>query len=105
MKIGNSMVMLADENPQWGTKSALSLGGSPISVHIYCQDADALFQRAVAAGCTATCPVMDAFWGDRYGKVKDPFGIEWGIATHKEDLTEVQVGERAAAFFASMAGK
>jgi uncharacterized glyoxalase superfamily protein PhnB len=102
MKIGNSMLMLTDENPQWGSKSAITLGGSPVSVHIYCENVDALYNRAVAAGCTPTYPVMDAFWGDRYGKLKDPFGIEWGIATHKEDLSEEEIGKRAAAFFASM---
>lgn len=103
LKIGNSMLLLTDENPQWGSRSAASIGGSPISLHIYCDNADALFNRAVAAGCTPTMPIMDAFWGDRYGKLKDPFGIEWGIATHKEDLTEAEIGKRAAAFFSNMA--
>lgn len=102
MKIGNSMVMLTDENPQWGTKSGVTLGGSPVSLHIYCENVDTLYNRAVAAGCTPTFPVMDAFWGDRYGKLKDPFGIEWGIATHQEDPSEEEVAKRAAAYFASM---
>jgi uncharacterized glyoxalase superfamily protein PhnB len=105
MKIGNSMVMLSDENPQWGSKSATTLGGSPVSLHIYCENADSLYNRAVQAGCTATVPMVDMFWGDRYGKLKDPFGIEWGIATHKEDVPPAEMGKRAAAYFASMAGK
>ena len=104
MKIGNSMVMLSEENPQWGTKAPQTLGGTPVSLHIYCEDVDALFNRAVAAGCTATYPIMDAFWGDRYGKLTDPFGHAWGIATHKEDVSSEECGKRAAAWFASMAG-
>jgi uncharacterized glyoxalase superfamily protein PhnB len=101
MKIGNSMIMLSEENPQWDTKSPKTLGGTPVSLHIYCEDVDALFNRAVAAGCTVTFPVMDAFWGDRYGKLTDPFGHIWGIATHKEDLSEEEISRRAAAWYAS----
>lgn len=104
MRIGNSTVMLSQESPQWGTKAAETLGGSPVSLHLYVQDADKAFQRAVDGGCEVAAPLMDAFWGDRYGKVKDPFGLQWGIATHKEDLTEKEVAKRAAAWFASMGG-
>jgi uncharacterized glyoxalase superfamily protein PhnB len=102
MHIGNSAVMLSQENPQWEMKSAETMGGSPVSLHIYVDDADKLFQRAVDAGCEIAAPIMDAFWGDRYGKVKDPFGLQWGIATHKEDLSEEEIGKRAAEWFASM---
>jgi len=102
MRIGNSTVMLTDENPQWGMKSPQTLGGSPASLHIYTENADAMFARAVNAGCEATMPIMDAFWGDRYGKVKDPFGHEWGIATHKEDLSEQEIEKRATKWFATM---
>ena len=105
MRIGNSSVMLAEENPQWGSKSPATLGGTPVSLHIYCENVDALFNRAVAAGCTVTYPVMDAFWGDRYGKVTDPFGHIWGIATHKEDVSVEECGKRAAAWFASAAAQ
>ena len=105
IRIGDSALMLVDENPQWGSKSPKALGGSPVSLHLYVDDADSLFQRAVAAGCTVTMPIMDAFWGDRYGKVKDPFGHEWGIGTHKEDLTPEEMGKRAKAAFAAMAAK
>lgn len=101
MRIGDSTVMLTDENPEWGSRSALTIGGSPVSLHVYVEDADAFFDRAVTAGCEATMPLMDAFWGDRYGKVKDPYGIEWGIATHVEDLSPEEMDKRAQAFFAS----
>ena len=102
MRIGNSTVMLTDENPAWEAKSPATLGGSPASLHIYVHNADALFDRAVKAGCTAAMAMHDAFWGDRYGKVKDAFGYQWGIATHKEDLSPEEIGKRAAQHFASM---
>ena len=102
MRIGNSTFMLTEENEQWGMK-APGPGGSPVSMHIYVEDADKLWNRAIGAGCTEKAPLMDAFWGDRYGKLTDPLGHEWGIATHKEDLTEGQIAEGAKAFFANMA--
>jgi uncharacterized glyoxalase superfamily protein PhnB len=102
MHIGNSTVMLTDENPQWNLKSPQTLGGSASSMHIYVDDADKYYERAVEAGCEVVAPLMDAFWGDRYGKVRDPFGHEWGVATHKEDLTPEEIGKRAAEFFATM---
>lgn len=102
MRIGNSTVMLTDENPQWEMKSPETLGGSPVSLHLCVDDADKLFNRAVQAGCEVKAPMMDAFWGDRYGKVADPFGHQWGLATHKEDLTEQEIGKRAAEWFANM---
>jgi uncharacterized glyoxalase superfamily protein PhnB len=105
MRIGNSTVMLGDENPEWGSRSPLTLGGAGVSLHLYVDNADALFQRAVSAGCTPIMPMMDAFWGDRYGKLKDPFGHQWGVATHKEDVTPQEMGKRAEAFFASMAAQ
>jgi uncharacterized glyoxalase superfamily protein PhnB len=105
MRLGNSTVMLSDENPQWGAKSPKTLGGSPVTLHLYVDDADSVYQRAVAAGCTVAMPIMDAFWGDRYGKVKDPFGHEWGIGTHKEDLSPEEMDKRAKAAFAAMGAK
>ena len=101
--IGNSTLMLSQENPQWEMKSAETLGGSPISLHVYVEDSDSVFKQAVEAGCHEIMPVTDMFWGDRYGKVVDPFGIQWGIATHKEDLTEDQLQERANEWFSQMA--
>ena len=102
IKIGDSLIYLADENPRWETKSAKTIGGSPVSLHLYVQDADALFKRAVAAGAVVKMPMMDAFWGDRYGKVVDPFGVQWGIATNKEELTGDEIAVRAVEFMKSM---
>ena len=102
MRIGDSMVMLTEANPQWGLKSPKEYGGSPATLHIYVEDADALFQRAVEAGCEVKFPIMDAFWGDRYGKLLDPFGHEWGIATHQEDLSDREIAKRQEEYFASM---
>ncbi len=102
MRIGNSTVMLTDENPAWQMRSPRSVGGSPASLHIYTRNADAVYQRALDAGCTASTPLQEAFWGDRYGKVKDPYGYEWGIATHTEDLTADEIGRRAAEWFSKM---
>jgi uncharacterized glyoxalase superfamily protein PhnB len=102
MRIGNSMVMLSQENPQWQMKSAETIGGSPVSLHLYVEDVDKAFKRAKDAGCQEVAPLMDAFWGDRYGKVADPFGLQWGLATHKEDVSEAECAKRAAAWFAWM---
>ena len=102
MRIGDSPVMLTEENPQWGTKSPRTLGGSPVSLHLYVKDVDAAFRRATQAGCEVTMELMDAFWGDRYGKVRDPYGHEWGLATHKEDVPPEEMGRRAQEWFTSM---
>ena len=102
-RIGNSTVMLTEENEQWGMKSAESFGGSPASLHLYVDDVDSAFQTAVDAGCTPVAPVMDMFWGDRYGKVADPFGYQWGIATHVEDVPEEELIQRGQAWLEQMA--
>lgn len=99
IQIGNSIVMLVDE--MQFARSPQSLGGSPVTIHLYVEDADGWFGRAVKAGAKPSMPIMDAFWGDRYGKVTDPFGHEWSIATHKEDLTPEQIQKNAEAFFAN----
>jgi uncharacterized glyoxalase superfamily protein PhnB len=100
IKIGDSFVMLADEFPEMGGgKSPEALGGSPVGLMIYVPDVDATFNQAVAAGAKVKMPPTDMFWGDRYSKVTDPFGHEWAIATHKEDLTPEQMSERAAKAF------
>jgi len=104
MRIGDSAVMMTDENPAWNCKAPATLGGSPVSLHLYVPDADALFERAVKAGCKPTMPLMDAFWGDRYGKVEDPYGHQWGIATHKEDVTPAEMERRAKEWMANMGG-
>lgn len=91
LKIGDSMLMLADENPRWGIVGPKSLNGSPVFVHLYVEDADATVSRAQAAGAKITMPVADQFWGDRYGQLEDPFGHRWSIATHTRDLSEQQM--------------
>lgn len=107
IQIGNSIVMMGDENPTAENcgKSAETLGGSPISFYVYVPNADATFKQAVTVGGTATMPVADMFWGDRAGQIKDPFGYSWMIATHTQDLTTEQVRKGAQAFFAQMAKK
>lgn len=98
--IGDSHVFLADEFPDMG--SCAPSGSSPVTIHLYVPDVDAVHAQAVAAGATAPMPVMDMFWGDRYGKVVDPFGHHWSIATHKQDLTPEQMAEGMKAAFAEM---
>jgi len=85
--IGDSIIMLADEFPEFGALSPQSTGGSGTGLHIYIEDVDSAFDRAVKAGATVEMPVADMFWGDRYGKLRDPFGHKWSIGTHKADLS------------------
>ena len=99
LRIGDSALFLLDESPAWGTKSPLSLGGSPVTIHLYVEDVDAVFERAMRAGAEVTMPVADQFWGDRYGKLVDPFGHHWSIATHVEDLSPQELARRQAAAF------
>lgn len=85
--IGDSIVMLGDEFPEFGAVSPESTGGSSMGLHIYVKDVDAAFDRAVKAGARVEIPVSDQFWGDRYGRLKDPFGHKWSIATHTKDMS------------------
>jgi len=85
--IGDSIIMLADEFPQYGSLSPESTGGTSTQLHIYLDGVDAAFDRAVKAGATVLMPVMDQFWGDRYGQLKDPFGHKWSIGTHIKDMS------------------
>jgi uncharacterized glyoxalase superfamily protein PhnB len=87
LMIGDSIVMLADEFPDYGALSPESVGGTAMGLHIYVDNVDDAFARAVKAGAQVEMPVMDQFWGDRYGKLKDPFGHKWSIATHTKDLS------------------
>jgi PhnB protein len=96
LQIGDSKLFLADEFPEYG--SVGPDGGSSVTIHLYVTDANAAFARAVEAGATVSMPVSDMFWGDRYGKVIDPFGHHWSIAEHLEDLTPEQMMEKMAAF-------
>lgn len=95
LRIGDSKLFLADEFLEYG--SAGPGASSPVTIHLYVTDADAAFVRAVDAGATVTMPLADMPWGDRYGRVVDPFGHHWSIAEHLEDLTPEQIQERMAA--------
>ena len=91
LKIGDSIVLLSDEFPHGGSRSPNSIGGSAVTLHIYTEDVDKVFNQAVNAGATIVMPVMDMFWGDRYGQLKDPFGHIWSIATHNQDLSQEEI--------------
>ncbi len=93
IRIGDSIVMLVDEFPDMGAASPLALKGSSVTIHLYVENADAAFERAVKAGATVQMPLEDRFWGDRYGQLTDPFGHAWSIATHVRDLTSEQIAE------------
>lgn len=97
LKIGDSHVMLADEFPEKNIRGPKSLGGSPVTIHLYVEDVDAVAKRAVAAGAKELMPVTDQFYGDRAGKFEDPFGHLWYISTHKEDLSPEEIAKRAKA--------
>lgn len=100
IKIGDSHLMLSDESPMSsGMKSPKTLGAATGGVMVYVEDADALYQRAVAAGATVVQPIADMFWGDRMGNIVDPFGQGWSIATHKEDVTPAEMERRARALY------
>jgi len=91
IRIGDSLVMLADEYPEWGSFGPNSLKGTTVTIHLYVEDADSQFNQAIAAGCTVHMPMADMFWGDRYGIVKDPFGHLWAIATHIRDVSPEEI--------------
>jgi PhnB protein len=92
--IEGSLLMMADENAEWGTKGPLTLGGNPMSFGLYVKDADAAFQKAIDAGATSVMGVEDMFYGDRVGQVMDPFGYKWMIATHIEDVSFEEMQSR-----------
>ena len=102
IQIGDSRIMLGEESPEMGAVSPQTLGGTPVALNIYTEDCDALFKRAIGAGATAKMPPADMFWGDRYGKVGDPFGHGWGILTRKENVSEADMGRRAQEWMSSM---
>ena len=102
LKIGDSIIFLADEFPGGPTKSPQTLGGATASLHLYVPDVDAAFKQAIAAGGREIMPVTDMFWGDRFGQLHDPFGHSWSIATRKEILTPQETEQRAQAFWAQM---
>ena len=100
IKIGDSPIMLADEFPGCSNRSPQSLGGSPVGIMLYVTDVDAAFQKAVDAGAKVEAPLEDMFWGDRYGKLTDPFGHSWSLATHKEDVAPAEMQKRMQAAMA-----
>jgi len=102
-KIGDSYLFLAEEMPDWGSKSPQTLNGTATAICLYVGDADAVFNQAVSAGAKVVMPLADQFWGDRYGKLADPFGHEWAVATHLEDLTPEEMKKRQEVAMAQMA--
>jgi PhnB protein len=101
LEIGDSVVMLSDPMPQQSVKSPSQLGGTSASLMLYVEDVDEFVQQAVDAGATITMPVEDQFWGDRFGKVTDPFGHDWSIATHVEDVSPEEMAKRGQEAMAS----
>lgn len=99
VRIGSSILWLADEMPVMGCVSPLALNGSPVTLHIYTADVDAMCEQAKSAGAEVKMPPQDMFWGDRYCQVRDPFGHTWSIATRKEELSEEEIKKRAATAF------
>jgi PhnB protein len=99
LRLGDSLIMLSDEFPEYGGKAPDTLGGSPVSIHLYVDDVDAFFQAALGAGAKERQPVMDQFYGDRAGQLEDPFGHLWWVATHKEDVPPDEMQKRVQAMF------
>lgn len=102
LQIGSSVIMIHDANPEWNTQGPKGLGGSPVGLYLYVTDVDAIFKQAIAAGATETQPVCDMFWGDRLGGVADPYGHQWTVATHKQDLSPDEIAKGQEAWMASM---
>jgi PhnB protein len=96
LQIGDSRIMLADEFPEIGARSPMSLGGTPVGIQLYVDDVDAVTARALAAGAKMLRPLKDQFYGDRSGTLNDPFGHQWTISTHKEDVSPEEMQRRAA---------
>ena len=96
LEIGDSVIMLADEHPDVDARGPRSIGGTPVSLHMYVEDADSVFERAVEAGAKSVRPVENQFYGDRLGSFEDPFGHHWHVATHVEDVSPEEMSERAA---------
>jgi uncharacterized glyoxalase superfamily protein PhnB len=96
LRIGDSMLMLADEYPQWESFGPRSLKGSPVTLHLSVPDVDKAFARALEAGATVRMPLADMFWGDRYGIVEDPFGHRWSLATHIRDVSPEEMAAEMA---------
>jgi PhnB protein len=104
IKIGDSPIMLSDEAPDWGARSPQTIGGSPVGICLYVENVDKLFNQAIAAGAKELRPVQDQFYGDRSGTLTDPFGHQWTVATHKEDLSPEEIGRRFEAYMKQQGG-
>lgn len=95
IRIGDSLIMLVDEHPQWGCLGPLALKGSPVTIHLQVEYVDRVIEQAVRAGAKITMPAADMFWGDRYGRIEDPFGHQWSIATHVRDVSPEEIRQAA----------
>ena len=98
IQIGDSFVMMSDEFPQMGALSPTTVGGTSTTIHLYVEDADKTYNKAIETGAKPAMPMMDAFWGDRYGSVIDPYGHSWAIATHKTDMSPEEMQKAAKEF-------
>ena len=101
LEIGNSVIMLADEHPDMDAIGPKSIGGTPVSIHLYVEDSDSVFEAAIKAGAKEVMPVEDKFYGDRQGSFEDPFGHRWHVSTHVEDVPPDEIEKRAAEMAAS----
>jgi PhnB protein len=97
LELGDSIIMLGDENPDMDVRGPRSIGGTPMMLHVYVEDVDSVFERAIGAGAKALRPVEDQFYGDRSGRFEDPFGHRWYVATHVQDVPPEEMEQRAAA--------
>jgi PhnB protein len=97
LEIGDSLIMLGDQIPDIDVRGPRAIGGTPMMLHVYVEDADGVFERAIGAGAKVLRPVEDQFYGDRSGRFEDPFGHRWDVATHVEDVPPEEMGRRAAA--------
>jgi PhnB protein len=104
LQIGGGKIMLAEESPEWGNHSPPTLGGTPVRLHLYVEDVDGVVQRAVEHGAKVVIPVEDQFYGDRAGRIEDPYGHLWIVSTRVEDLSLEEIERRAAALFGGAGG-
>jgi PhnB protein len=104
LMIGDAVIMLADEHPEIGFRSPKAIGGTPVTIHVYVEDVDRVFERAVEAGATETRPLENQFYGDRIGQFEDPFGHRWSVATHVEDVPPDEMTKRAAEAMGAASG-
>jgi PhnB protein len=104
LEIGDSLIMLADEHPEMGIRGPKTIGGTPVTISVYVDDVDGVFERAVAEGANATRQVENQFYGDRSGQFEDPFGHRWSVASHVEDVPPDEMEKRAAEAMGAMSG-